>query len=52
VAALAEPSDHSARRLAEADFYGAHHLSRIGSLAESIDAGEIVYDPSESRYLA
>jgi 3-(methylthio)propanoyl-CoA dehydrogenase len=30
-----------ARRTVEADFFGAHHLSRITSLAEALEAGEI-----------
>lgn len=29
------------RRLSEADFYGAHHLSKVHSLAETVSAGEI-----------
>jgi hypothetical protein len=31
--------DH--RRLAEADFYGAHHLSKVHGLAETVESGEI-----------
>ncbi|MEZ3160594.1 acyl-CoA dehydrogenase [Microbacterium sp. BWT-B31] len=34
-----QPAD--ARRLREADFYGAHHLSRAASYAETVEAGEI-----------
>ncbi|MGW0035456.1 acyl-CoA dehydrogenase [Gordonia sp. NPDC003376] len=30
------------RRLTEADFFGAHHLSRVHSLAETIASGEII----------
>jgi alkylation response protein AidB-like acyl-CoA dehydrogenase len=30
------------RRILDADFYGAHHLSRIPSLTEAIEAGEII----------
>lgn len=40
VATLANPDKHSARRIKEADFYGAHHLSRISWLAETIEVGE------------
>ncbi|WP_208960895.1 acyl-CoA dehydrogenase C-terminal domain-containing protein [Rhodococcus sp. ZPP] len=42
-AALAHPEKSIAdqQRLTEADFYGAHHLSRVHSLAEAIRAGEI-----------
>jgi alkylation response protein AidB-like acyl-CoA dehydrogenase len=40
-AALENDDEHTARRIAEADFYGAHHLSEIGWLAETIEAGEI-----------
>ncbi|QHE71384.1 acyl-CoA dehydrogenase [Rhodococcus sp. WAY2] len=42
-AALAHPELSTAdqQRLTEADFYGAHHLSRVQSLAEAIRAGEI-----------
>lgn len=40
-AALANDDEHTARRISEADFYGAHHLSRISWLAETIEAGEI-----------
>ncbi|MFC9871798.1 acyl-CoA dehydrogenase [Nocardia salmonicida] len=42
-AVLAHPehTDADRRRLAEADFYGAHHLSRVHALAESIREGEI-----------
>ncbi|WP_431972015.1 acyl-CoA dehydrogenase [Nocardia sp. bgisy134] len=36
-----EFTDADRRRLREADFYGAHHLSRVHSLAESIRGGEI-----------
>jgi len=39
-AALATDTE-TERRAREADFYGAHHLSRISSLAESIESGEI-----------
>lgn len=35
-------SDAATRRLTEADFYGAHHLSRVGGLAETVASGEIV----------
>jgi hypothetical protein len=42
-AALDAPEDSdTARRALDADFYGAHHLSRIPSLTEAIRAGEIV----------
>jgi hypothetical protein len=42
-AALDAPDDaDTARRVLDADFYGAHHLSRIPSLTEAIRAGEIV----------
>ncbi|WP_258402433.1 MULTISPECIES: acyl-CoA dehydrogenase [unclassified Streptomyces] len=42
-AALDTPENpDTARRLMEADFYGAHHLSLIPSLTEAIRAGEIV----------
>ncbi len=34
-------SDEDQRRLTEADFYGAHHLVRVHSLAETVSAGEI-----------
>ncbi|QKJ18628.1 acyl-CoA dehydrogenase [Microbacterium hominis] len=34
-----QPAD--AQRLLEADFYGAHHLSRVAALAETVEAGEI-----------
>lgn len=34
--------DAAARRLREADFYGAHHLSRVAGLAEVVASGEIV----------
>ncbi len=34
-------SDEDQRRLTEADFYGAHHLSKVLSLAETVSAGEI-----------
>ncbi|TQC42750.1 acyl-CoA dehydrogenase [Rhodococcus sp. WS4] len=42
-AALAHPELSTAdqQRLTEADFYGAHHLSRVHSLAEAIHAGDI-----------
>ncbi|MFI2471800.1 acyl-CoA dehydrogenase [Nocardia xishanensis] len=36
-----EPTEDDLRRLREADFYGAHHLSRVHSLAEAIREGEI-----------
>lgn len=39
LAVLAASDD--ARRLADADFYGAHHLSRVHALAEAVAAGEI-----------
>jgi hypothetical protein len=42
-AALELPQDaDTARRLLDADFYGVHSLSRIPSLTEVIQAGEIV----------
>jgi alkylation response protein AidB-like acyl-CoA dehydrogenase len=42
-AALDAPEDSdTARRALDADFYGAHYLSRIPSLTEAIRAGEIV----------
>ncbi|SHH31276.1 acyl-CoA dehydrogenase [Streptomyces sp. 3214.6] len=42
-AALESPQDpDTARRILDADFYGAHSLSRIPSLTEAIQAGEIV----------
>lgn len=42
-AALDAPRDaDTARRILDADFYGAPHLSRIPSLTEVIRAGEIV----------
>ncbi|MEH0421218.1 acyl-CoA dehydrogenase [Streptomyces sp. B21-083] len=42
-AALDLPEDaDTARRLLDADFYGAHSLSRIDSLTDVIQAGEIV----------
>ena len=34
-------SDDDARRLTDADFYGAHHLPRVHALAETVAAGEI-----------
>ncbi|MFI6362137.1 acyl-CoA dehydrogenase [Nocardia sp. NPDC050630] len=37
-----ELSTADRQRLTEADFYGAHHLSRVHALAEAIRAGEIV----------
>lgn len=41
-AALDSPQDDAtARRIQDADFYGAHHLSRIAPLTEAIQAGEI-----------
>lgn len=40
-AALANPNEDTAGRVTNADFYGAHHLSRIGSLTETIESGEI-----------
>ena len=41
LAALAHPDKHTERRLREADFYTAHHLSRIAWLAETVSVGEI-----------
>lgn len=41
VAALNLGDECPTKRITEADFFGAHHLSRIGWLAESIAAGEI-----------
>ena len=35
------PSADDERRLLEADFYGAHHLSQVHALAETVAAGEI-----------
>ncbi|HKN98214.1 MAG TPA: acyl-CoA dehydrogenase C-terminal domain-containing protein, partial [Pseudonocardiaceae bacterium] len=40
-ATLDDPDASTERRIREADFYGAHHLSRITSLAEAVEAGEI-----------
>lgn len=40
-ATLENPDAATERRIREADFYGAHHLSRISSLAEAITTGEI-----------
>ena len=40
-ATLAHPDAETERRVREVDFYGAHHLSRIASLAEAVEAGEI-----------
>ncbi len=37
----AAPAPEDARRLREADFYGAHHLPRVQGLVETIEAGEI-----------
>ncbi len=34
-------SDEDRRRLTEADFYSAHHLSKVHALAETVSAGEI-----------
>lgn len=34
-------SGEDQRRLTEADFYGAHHLAKVHSLAETVAAGEI-----------
>jgi alkylation response protein AidB-like acyl-CoA dehydrogenase len=42
IAALDHDDAHSGRRVAEADFFGAHHLSRVGWLAETIAAGESI----------
>lgn len=36
-----ERSEDDARRLAEADFYSAHHLAQVHALAETVAAGEI-----------
>ncbi|MBT2275905.1 acyl-CoA dehydrogenase [Rhodococcus qingshengii] len=41
LAALAHSDENTPRRIAEADFFGAHHLSKIHYLVESIEAGEI-----------
>ncbi|HUH53513.1 MAG TPA: acyl-CoA dehydrogenase [Microbacteriaceae bacterium] len=41
-AALEHQTAESEMRLLEADFYGAHHLSRVHSLMEVVQAGEIV----------
>ncbi|GAA2975000.1 alkylation response protein AidB-like acyl-CoA dehydrogenase [Microbacterium terrae] len=41
VAGHADAAPADARRLIEADFYGVHHLSRVASLAETVEAGEI-----------
>ena len=41
LAALTTNDEHTPRRIREADFFGAHHLSRIASLAEAVEAGEI-----------
>jgi len=35
-------TDEDQRRLTEADFFGAHHLSNVHALAEAVAAGEIV----------
>lgn len=40
-AAVTTSDPDMARRAVEADFYGAHHLSRIASLNEALEAGEI-----------
>jgi alkylation response protein AidB-like acyl-CoA dehydrogenase len=45
VTAESDPAELK-RRTVEADFFGAHHLSRIASLAEALEAGEIRLDPS------
>lgn len=42
VSAHAAAADEDAARLTDADFYGAHHLSRVHALAETVAAGEIV----------
>ena len=43
VAAVLTGDDaHRDERLVAADFYGAHHLSRVAGLAETVAAGEIV----------
>ena len=34
-------SGEDQRRLTEADFYGAHHLSKVHALAETVAAGEV-----------
>ncbi len=34
-------SDEDQRRLTEADFYGAHHLTKVHALVETVAAGEI-----------
>lgn len=39
-ASLTAPGPETERRLREADFYGAHHLSGVHALAEAIEAGE------------
>nr|QMS48160.1 acyl-CoA dehydrogenase [uncultured bacterium] len=42
VVAVADGSrDDAAARVANADFYGAHHLPRVHALAETVAAGEI-----------
>ncbi|MFC9840159.1 acyl-CoA dehydrogenase [Rhodococcus sp. NPDC127530] len=41
LAALDVDDEHTPRRVREADFFGAHHLSRIASLLEAVEAGEI-----------
>lgn len=41
VEGLKVDDEHTSRRVAEADFFGAHHLSRITSLLEIVEAGEI-----------
>ena len=37
----AERTEADAQRLRTADFYGAHHLSRVHALAEAVEQGEI-----------
>jgi 3-(methylthio)propanoyl-CoA dehydrogenase len=42
MAALGNEDKHTGQRVAQADFFGAHHLSRVGWLAETIAAGESI----------
>lgn len=42
VLAHADEQDGDAQRLTAADFYGAHHLPRVHTLAETVHAGEIL----------
>lgn len=41
VAGHETPAEEDAARLTDADFYGAHHLPRVHTLAETVTAGEI-----------